>query len=58
MDQKQIPIDKAMEMQFIKIGQLTFQLDVVTLQIQELTKENERLQAIIDAMESRATETQ
>jgi len=49
MDEKKIPVDKAMDMLFLKVGQLTFQMDLMQMQLKELSEENARLTAILDA---------
>lgn len=47
-DNKIIPIDQALQMAFNKIGQLSFQIDLMTQQIQALDAENKELREKLD----------
>ena len=42
-EQKTIPIEQVLQMQFTKIGQLTFQLEIMQQQMVALENENKEL---------------
>ena len=44
----EIPIDQALQMQFAKIGQLQFTIDIMTQQMIALENENKNLKAKLD----------
>ena len=54
MDNSNINIEKVLEMQFTKVGKLFFQIDMMTSQIAGLTKENERLQTMVEELTKEA----
>ena len=43
MEKQSIPIDQVIQMQFAKIGKLSFQIDIITQQMAILENENKQL---------------
>ena len=48
--QTQIPMDQALNAAWAKVGQLTFQIDIMTQQLIAFEQENKKLQEEIEAL--------